>query len=162
MPQALVQARSEGDRCVTYNNPTLGLASQGDCKLASPQSRSQSALSWGSRPPAWISSDLGRRPAHPHQLTRPTQAPFSHYLWPPQARGAGLLSPRAPYPTAAVWWPYCSTSSAAAATSGLLDTAPAQYAARVNSRGPRGQLLRMRKHKVLPSLPPLPPNTNPI
>lgn len=37
VPQAPVQARSEGDRCVADNNPTLGLASQGDGKLASPQ-----------------------------------------------------------------------------------------------------------------------------
>lgn len=73
----------------------------------------------------------------PGQLTRPTQAPFSHYLWPPQARGAGLLIPRAPYPTAAVWWPYCSTSSASTAASRLLHTAPAQYAGRVNSEEDR-------------------------
>lgn len=68
----------------------------------------------------------------PRQLTRPTQAPFSHYLWPPQARGAGLPIPRAPHSTAAVWWPYCSTSSAATAASRLLNTAPAQYTARLN------------------------------
>lgn len=37
VPQAPAQTRSEGDRCVTDNNPTLGLASQGDGRLASPQ-----------------------------------------------------------------------------------------------------------------------------
>lgn len=159
MPQALVQAHSEGDRCVTYNNPTLGLASQGDSKLASPQSRSQSALSWGPRPPAWISSDLGKRPAHPppvHEANPGTLQPLP-------------LAPSGPWSRSAE--PSGSIPNSCGLVAILLHFLSCRSSFRtvrhcacavscgVNSRGPRGQLLRMRKHKAFP---PLPPNTNPI
>lgn len=158
-----MQVRSEGDRCVTYNNHTLGLASQEDCKLASPQRLSQSAIPVSPRP---------RVRAHPR---RPPQSSTGGLLSPPahQANPGTLqplpLAPSGPWSRSAD--PSGSTPNGCGLVAILLHLfschssfqAVKHGACAVHcagkSRGPRGQRVRMRRRKALS---PSPPNTNPF
>lgn len=147
---------------MTYNNHTLGLASQEDCKLTSPQRLSQSAIPVsprpGSRPPAQTSSVLDRRPALPpaHQANPGTRQPLP-------------LAPSGPWSRSAD--PSGSTLNGCGLVAILLHLfschssfqtvkhcACAVHCA-AKSRPPRGQSVRMRRRKTLSTSP---PNTNPF